>query len=99
MSNNGKKKNTTQSEQVQEPTPQPQPTPTPQRQQINQLPGSIPTVQNTYNYLAIGPQGQLYAYDLNLGSWGFATPAHMEQVAMTAGVPKSALEAIKNMRF
>lgn len=85
-------------EQVQQPTPQPQPQPQAQQPSNPGIPGSIPTVQNTYNYLAIGPQGQLYVYDLNIGSWGIAPPEYMEKLVMSCGIPQNVLTAIKNMR-
>lgn len=79
--------------------PQPQPQPQPDPQPIQQSPqiSTVPAIQNVHNYMAIGPQGQLYAYDINLGQWTIAGQQHMEQVMLASGIPPQTLNAIKRV--
>lgn len=83
-------------QQPQQPQPQPQPHQV-QQQHYQQIPATIPAIQNTLNYMAIGPQGQLYSYDLNLRQWGMANSQQMEKIMVASGIPPQTLQAIKNV--
>lgn len=80
-----------------QPQPQPQPVPPPQHYQSMNVPSTIPGIQNVVNYLAIGPDGSMYAYDINLGQWGHATATHMERVIAASGIPPQVLHQIKSI--
>lgn len=79
--------------------PQPQPVQQPVQQPVAQvyIPATIPAIQNTTTYLAIGPQGQLYSYDLNLATWGMASGKDLEKIMVASGIPPQTLEAVRRV--
>ena len=78
---------------------QPQPQPQPQHAQppAPRIPATIPGIQNVSEYLAIGPQGQLYSFDINLLRWGMSSAQTMEKIMVASGIPPQTLQAIKNV--